>query len=932
MRKIILFCFLAIINVSLCLSQELTDKLPQDSKVIVGKLDNGMMYYIRENKVPEKRAEFTLVVNAGSVLEDEDQQGLAHFCEHMAFNGTKNFPKHDLISYMESIGMKFGAEVNAYTSFDETVYGITVPTDNEEFVDKGLLVLHDWASEILFESEEIKAESGVIHEEWRMHQGASFRMQEKMLNAIFNGSKYAKRTPIGLMEIVDNCNRDVITRFYKDWYRTDLMAVIIVGDFDAKSMESKIKNLFGKIKESENKRERVYETVPYNKEPIVAVAADKEAAGSQIIMFYKHPRTPEVTVADYRNGIVENLISLMLSNRLSELTQSENPPFVMAMTAIEDFIGPLKAFMSIGVMQNNDYKKCIEAIVNENNRMDQHGFTQSELDRVKTSILKQYEKAYNEREKQKSSSYVSEYQRHYLYPHTPFPGIEYEYNIIKKYIDAITLEEVNSIAKNQVTEENLGIIVMMPEKDGVKVPSEDEILKIYETAIQQKTEAYIDKTSDKPFIDKMPTKGKIAKVKKNKELAYETWTLKNGIKVVLKQTDFKDDEILFYAESWGGNSLISDADFISCKIASDVASESGMGDYDKTEFDKFMAGKNARLNTYIGQISDIMSGQSSVADFETLLQLIYVQFTKPRVSESAFKSYINKTKPLLDNSSLSPESVWQDSISWIFQNRNFRARALTSTILDEAKYNRVKSIYENRFNDPKNFTFYFVGNIDLKATKALIEQYIASLEGVERNETYKDLGIRHPKGKIEKAVAKGQDAKCMEICLFHGEVEYTQVNEIQLEGICQILTTKLLEEIREKESGVYSIGAYPSISKHPYSNYVIQIFYSCDPDREQELFTKILSIIDGLQKGRMVAEDMSKTIEKMKREYETNSRKNETWRSLLIDINNEVSIPSEYINYLNVVKEQITIENMTTAARKFLDNNNYVKVYLVPEK
>lgn len=932
MRKIFLVCFLAIISVSLCFSQELIDKLPQDQKVIVGKLDNGMTYYIRENKVPEKRAEFTLVVNAGAVLEDDDQQGLAHFCEHMAFNGTKNFPKHELINYMESIGMKFGAEVNAYTSFDETVYGITVPTDNEEFVDKGLLVLHDWASEISFEDQEIKDESGVIHEEWRMSQGASLRMQQKMLDAIFNGSKYAKRVPIGLMEIVDNCSPDVIKRFYKDWYRTDLMAVVIVGDFDGKVIENKIKDLFGKIKESDKKRERVYESIPDNKEPIIAVASDKEASGSQIMMLYKHPRKAEVTVADYREGLIENLISTMLSNRLSELTQTENPPFAMAVTAIEDFIGPLKAFMSVGMMQNNDYKRCLESIVLENNRMDQHGFTQTELDRVKKAFYKQFESAYNEREKEKSSSYVREYQSHFLFPHTPFPGIEYEFNIIKKHLDGITLQEVNDIAKKQVTEENLVIVVMMPEKEGVIVPTEEDVLKVYQESSKQKTEAYVDKTSDKPFIEKMPTKGKVAKVKKDKLLGSETWTLKNGITVVLKQTDYKDDEILFYAESWGGSSLISDKDYISCQIACDVANESGMGNYDKTEFDKYMSEKNARINLSINDVNDVISGQSTVADFETLLQLIYVQFTNPRISESAFKSYINKTKALLENNALSPESVWQDSISWLFGNRHFRSRALTPAVLDEAKYARVKNIFENRFSDPKNFTFYFVGNIDLKKAKPLIEQYIASLEGVERTETYKDLGIRPPKGKIEKPVLKGQDAKCMEICLFHGESEYNMINNLHLDALCEILTTKLLEEIREKESGVYSIGAYPSFSKEPYSRYVVQIFYSCDPAREKELFSKIMAIIDNLQKGNMTDSDIEKTIEKLKREYETNSRENRTWRNTLRSVQRGDITAENYINYLTILKEQINIENMTKAARNFLKADNYLKVYLLPEK
>lgn len=931
MRRLFFVCFLAIFSINFGFAQELSDKLPNDSKVLTGKLDNGMTYYIRANKVPEKRAEFTLVVNAGSICEDDDQQGLAHFCEHMAFNGTKNFPKHELVNYMESIGMKFGAEVNAYTIFDETVYGITVPTDNEEFVDKGLLVLHDWAAEVLYEEEEIKAESGVIHEEWRMHQGFQDRVQKKMFSSIFKNSKYENRSPIGLMEIVDNVSPDVIKRFYKDWYRPDLMAVVVVGDFDAKVMEQKIKNLFSQIKKADNPRKRETFDIPNNEKPIVTVLADKESPASMVMMMYKHLRKPEITVADYREGIMESMISSMMTNRLTELTLAENPPFAMAQSEIEDFIGSLKTFMNVGVMQNNDYKKCIEGIVIENNRVIQHGFAQTELDRTKSTILKQYEKMYNEREKQKSSSYVTEYQQHYLFPHTPYPGIEYEYNLVKKHIDGITLKEVNELAKKQITEENLVIMVIMPEKEGVKVPTEEEVLKIYNNARQEKTTAYIDKTSDKPFIAQMPKKGKVATVVKDKELGSETWTLKNGIKVVLKPTDFKDDEILFYAESWGGLSLISDKEYISADIACDVANESGMGDYDKTEFDKFMAGKNARLNTQITAIRDVLSGSSSKADLETLMQLIYVQFTKPRVTESAFNSYLNKTKPILDNNQLSPETVWQDSISWVFSNRNFRSRPLTSDVIDEAKFATVKKIFQNRFCDPKNFTFYFVGNIDMKTIKPLIELYIASLEGVERTENYKDLGIRPPKGVVSVPVRKGDADKCMEIDIFHGEVEYNQVNDIWLEGVCQILTTRLLDEIREKESGVYSIGAYPQLTKNPYSNYIIQIFYSCDPAREKELWGKILKIMDNMKNSTITDEDITKTIEKMKREYETESRENRTWRSLLANINTGTTTAQEYKNYLNAIKEQITKENMTAAAKKFFDLNNYVQVYLLPE-
>lgn len=931
LKNFVLFCFILFISISWSFAQELTDKLPQDPKVIVGTLNNGMKYYIRSNKFPENRGEFSIVVNAGSVLEDEDQQGLAHFVEHMAFNGTKNFPKNALVKYLESLGMKFGAEVNAYTSFDQTVYGITVPTDSADKVENGLLVLYDWASQILFEQEEVVAERGVIHEEWRLSQGAEHRIQEIVLKAAFKDSKYAERSPIGKMEIVDNAQAETLLRFYKDWYRPDLMAVVIVGDFDAKDMENKVKNLFGKIKKVENPRERPFFTIPNNEKPIVAVASDKELSQAAIQIYYKHPQEITTTVAGYRNDIMENMLSSMLSSRLSELTISDDPPFPYAMGGVSDFIGPIKVFMNVSMLQKNDYTKALNALIAENLRMVQHGFTQTELDREKNSTLKGYEKMFNEKDKTKSTNYLHEYQRNYLYPYEPFPGIEYEYELAKKHVPTITLEEINALAKTLINN-NAIVLLVMPEKEGVKVPTNEELTEIYNNAFKQTVTPYIDKVSDKPFIAKLPAKGKVAKTIKNKDIDTETWILKNGIKIVLKPTNFKDDEILMLAKSNGGSSLCDQKDVISAKIACDVAEESGMGDYDKIEFDKFISDKQISFNPYIGEISEGIYANSTISDFETLLQLIYVHFTKPKVSESAFNSYINKMKPLLEDQSLSPESVWQDSIGWIFSNRNPRRRALTPEILNEASFKRVKSIYENRFSDPKNFTFYFVGNLDLKKIKPLIEQYLGALQGVERTETYKDLGIRPPKGQVEKRVEKGIDAKCIEMIMFPGEVEYNQKNDIIVDALSKLLTQKLLEEIREKESGVYSISAYPQVSAKPYESYLIRIWFSCDPEREAELFEKIGKIINDLKAGTNFSEeDIAKTKEKLKREFEVQVKENSFWRNTLVDIEDGIYTVNDYKNYLKDV-EQVNQETMKAAAKKFLDLNNYIKIYLFPGK
>lgn len=933
MKKISFILLALIISVGSLFAQglELTDKLPKDPNVITGTLDNGMKYYIRSNVTPEKRAEFTLVVHAGSILEDEDQLGLAHFTEHMAFNGSKNFPKHDLIEYLESLGMKFGPEVNAYTSFDETVYGIKVPTDSAEYVDKGLLVLYDWASQLSLETEEIDAERGVIHEEWRMGQGAMDRMQRKFLSVLFHNSLYADRLPIGTMDVVDNCDPEALRRFYRDWYRPDLMAVVVVGDFDAKEMEQKVIKQFSQISKHENPRERFLADIPDHKETLVCVATDPESPVSMVEIFYKHPSKATETVADYREDIISMLLSSMLSNRLAELTLLENPPFAQGFGAYTDFIGPKAVFLSIGIVQNNDIEKTLKALVEENQRMDQHGFTATELEREKANLLKNIEKMYNERDKQKSESYVEEYKANFLPPHNPYPGIEYEYELFKKYIPEITLAEVNEFAAKMIIDENVVIVVMAPEKEGVVIPNEDEILAMYKEANSKTVDAYVDKVSDKPLISEMPAKGKVAKKAKNKDLDYETWTLKNGIKVVIKSTDFKDDEILFEAKSKGGYSLYEAQDDINGKYAASISDESGMGEFDKSELTKYMSGKNVYLRPYISETSEGLSGSSSVADFETLLQMIHVSFTNPKVTKSATASFINKEKGMLENAMLDPQSAWQDTLRWTLSSCHPRRQPVTPEMLDQVDYNRVRYIYKQRFGNPSDFTFYFVGNIDKKQAKKLIEQYLGSLPNVNRPENFTDLGIRPPKGVVEKTVYRGKDPKCVEIIAFHGDMDFTAENRLELDAICKILSTRLLEEIREKESGVYSIGAYPSSTNIPYENYNVSIFFSCDPEREEELVGKIFDIVESMKTDGIADKDIQKVVEKEKREFETNVKENSYWKRLLMEVESGTMSVDDYNSYLENVNK-ITIESMKAAAKKYLNTESYLRVKLLPEK
>ena len=931
MKKLLFGAIALLMAMNLSAQMELKDKIPFDESITHGKLENGMEYYIKSNPKPENRAELTLVVNAGAVLEDEDQQGLAHFNEHMAFNGTKNFPKHELVNYLESTGMKFGAEVNAYTGFDETVYGITIPMDNEEMLDKGLLVLHDWAHYVSLEGEEIDAERGVIHEEWRMGQGAMDRMMRVYLPKIFHNSQYANRLPIGLMDVVDNCEYDVLRRFYKDWYRPDLMAVVVVGDFDQDKMEQKVIDLFSEIPAKENPRERKMFDIPDHEETLVAIATDPEAPISMVQMYTKLPLMKLETVENYKDQMISTLISSMLSNRLKELTLLENPPFMQGYSAHTNFIGPKSVYMSLGIAQNNDIMGAMEALIKENQRAKQHGFTATELEREKNSLLKAMEKAYNERNKRESSSIVEELKSYYLYPHNPVPGIEYEYQLYQKYIPEITLEEVNEKMKSFIKKENTVIVVMLPEKEGVEIPTEKEVLAKYDEFSKIKVEPYVDKVVDKPLISRMPEAKPVAKESYDKKLDYTVWEFENGVRVLIKQTDFKDDEILFRAKSVGGSSLYGQKDDISADIAADVAVESGLGDFDRTELDKYLSDKNVRLTPYIGESTEGLNGSCSASDLETMLQMTYLYFTNVRVSESAFNSYINKTKALLENQMIDPQNAWQDTIRTTMASNHPRRRPLSPELLDEASYKRISYIMKSRFGDPGNFTFYFTGNINPEEAKPLFEKYLGGLPTVSREETFVNLGIDPPAGVVDKPVYKGQDPKSMVVIQFHGNMDYTVENRLELRAISKVLSTKLLEEIREKKSGVYTIGAYPNADRIPEAEYGVTIFFSCDPDRVDELTEGVFAEIEKLQQNGPTDVDLNKVIQKETRELETNMKENRFWMNKLQDIEDGSMKSKDLLDYQKYI-DKLNNKSLQEAAVKYFDKDNYVRVVLRPEQ
>ena len=902
---------------------DLKQELPRDPGVVYGVLDNGMTYYIRHNETPKNRAELTIITRAGSIQENESQRGLAHFCEHMSFNGTKHFPKHELVDFLERTGMKFGADVNAYTIFDETVYGITVPLDSANFLEKGLLVLHDWSGFATMEDEEIDAERGVIHEEWRMHQGAQFRLQDTLFNLIFKDSKYAVRSTIGLMSVVDECPYDTLRQFYHDWYKPERQAIVIVGDFDAKEVEASIKKLFSDIPKSTNSRKYVQEVIPDNEKPLIAVLTDKEMSQTAVQMFVKKPRFIMKTVEDYRTSMSHNLYNQMINDRLKELTQKDNPPFVYGAAGYSEFIGPLDAYMSIAATKADGILAGAQALFEENYRVIQHGFTATELDRAKKSMMKTIEKAYNNRDKQKSSSYVDEYKANFLMSHAPIPGMENEYKYYKEYLNTISLEEVNKLASEWFTEKNMVIIAMAKQIEDL----------LYKTKAKQ-FEPYVDKVATRPLFEdaKLITKtGKITSEKDIDAFGAKELILDNGIKIIVKPTTNKDDEILMTSYSNGGYSVYGQEDDISSKIATDIIIESGLNGFDKTELDKLLSDKNASVHPFINELSEGMSGNSSIEDFETMLQLTHLYFVKPRYDKTAYASYMSRMKSALEDKSLSPENAFQDSLKVAIANHNKRARPMSAKLLDEADYKRVHKIYRERFEDPSSFTFFFVGNIDLEKAKPLFEKYLGSLDNISKDETWKDLGIDYPKGKVDVKAIKGTEPKSIVLIQLNHDFDYNQKDRAIIKLLGKALSISLIDTVREKYGIVYSIGAYPNYDKLPTASASMSVYFPCGPDNIEQATKETFEIFDDVIANGVSEVNLNKAKQQLLKEYETNLKENNYWLKTLKNYY-FFNIPQKEFDAYSKIVSSVTEKDIKKAAKKYLNNDNYIRVSLVPEK
>ena len=903
--------------------------LPLDPAVRFGTLDNGLSFYIRENRRPENRAELRLVVNAGSLQEDPDQLGLAHFVEHMAFNGTENFEKQELVDYLERIGMRFGPDINAYTSFDETVYMLQIPTDDDEIEKTAFQILEDWAGGVTFEGEEIDKERGVVVEEWRLGRGANGRIRDQQLPVMFHGSRYADRLVIGEKEILEGAPYDAFRRFYEDWYRPDLMAVIAVGDFDADEIEKHIREHFSGLENPSSPRERVEYPVPDHEETLSSIVTDPEATGIRVTVGFKREANPTLTRSDLRRSLIDSLYHGMMIARLQELTLLPDPPFQFGFAA-SGWLGRTKSMYQIfAAVKDGGVERGLETLLEEAKRVETHGFLDTELERAKTDVLRSIDRAFEERDKQESRRFASQYVQHFL-EGDALPGIELSRELYHELIPGITLEEINSRADQWITDENRVILVSGPETESAGIPTEVEVLSVFDRAATRATEPWVDRTRDEPLVSELPEPGRVVSESFVEELGAHRWELSNGVVVLLKPTDFKNDEVLLRGYSPGGHSLVDDESYLSATQASSIAGQMGLGNFDAIELDKALTGKVAGARSFIGELSEGISGSASPQDLETLFQLVSLQFVGLRRDESAFQSYLSTTRGFLENQAASPNYQFSKRFSEVASQNHPRREFLTLEKLDQVSLDRAMAVYRDRFADASDFIFTLVGNFDLQDIREPVELWLGGLPSTNREENWRDIGVRAPDGQQRFEVRSGIEPKASVRLVFHSDAPWGIQEQQNVSSMGEVLRIQLREVLREDLGGVYGVRVSASLSREPRERFNLVVSFSCDPERTQELLDAVFAEIDKLRDTGPNEGNVAKVQESQRRSRETNLRENRFWLSILSSYERWGTDPAEFERFEERIGA-VTDEVVKATAQKYLGGEDYILGVLLPE-
>ncbi len=904
--------------------------LPFDHEVKTGKLENGFQYFIRKNEEPKDRVTMYLATKVGSILESEQELGLAHFMEHMNFNGLKHFPKNELVNYLQSAGVRFGSDLNAYTGFDQTVYQLPIPSDDPELLKNGLQVLRDWAQDALLTDEEIDKERGVVLEEMRGGRGAQQRMRDQYLPIMLNNSLYSNRLPIGTEEIIKNFSYDVLRDFHKKWYRPDLQALIIVGDVDLEAIEAEVRRLFGDLKSPENPPERVEHKVPLlDKNQFIAVT-DPEMTYTLGQISIKHKEEKVETVRDFRRSILKSVYNTMLNARLSELSQSANPPFIQANVGIGGFLGGLDAYTAFFAAKPNEFENGFKALVRELERVQKYGFTETEFGRAIVAIQKNNETAYIERDKKKSDSYVNRYLNFYL-EDSPALSNEDSYKLYNQLLPTLTLKEVEEIGKEFYVDTNRDVIIMAPDKEKENLPDEQRVNTWFDEIEGEEISAYEDKVSDLPLLSKEPPAGNVASVKAMETIEAKELTLSNGVRVVLKPTTFKNDEILISAFSPGGTSLYGDDDYFSAAQAASLVNSSGVGQLNTIELRKYMTGKNVNISPYINERSEGVSGYTDKEGLNTAFELIYGYFTEPRIEDDIFQSIITRSLSMISNQESDPNFVFRKSILESLYNGSIRRVPISEEGIKQIDKERALAIYRERFADASDFVFTIVGSFTEEDIKPYLEKYLAALPVLDRKEQSKDLGLYEPEKGFEKIVRKGQEEKANVMLTYYGDYTYSEIENLNMNALERVLSIKLIERLREEESGVYGTGARSSTSKEPKNRYSFTVSFGTGVDRYESLIASALDEINKVKQNGPLASDLEKFKIEQKRQLELSLKENKFWMGQISGAYQREEDPT-YINRYLEDLEKVSAESIKEVANKYLKEEKLFKFILLPDE
>ena len=905
--------------------------LPADPAVRTGRLPNGFTYYLRRNGEPAKRVLLYLVNNVGSVLEDDDQQGLAHFMEHMNFNGTKHFPGNTLVDYLQKAGVRFGADLNAHTSYDETVYELPLPTNDSAMVPAGLRIMRDWAQEATLDSLEIEKERGVVLEEERLGKGAADRMSRQYLPTVFNGSRYASRQPIGVDSILRHFKPETIRRFHHDWYRPDLQALIVVGDIDVDAVERQVKEQFATLVNPPAERKWTQYAVPLERRTTFQVVTDKEQPVTSIQVMYKHPISPLRTTGDLRALIERALLSRMLNaRRFAELSPLPDPAFLNVGMGIESFHAGMAMFTFSVTAKAGRMDSAFSQGWAVLQRIRRYGFTQGELERAKVSLLSNEQQVYDERDKTPSAEFVHDYLENFLHGQA-YISIPWEYHFEKDVLPAIHVEDINNLALSWLGGTDEDILVLAPEQDKDKLPGQTQIAAWTRAVENSPMTAYKDGGSGASLLASLPTGGKIVKTETDPALHTTTLTLGNGIRVILKPTDFKNDEILFEGFRPGGTSLYNDADYPNAATAAGYIGGFGVGNFTPVQLSQLMSGRQVSTSAFIASREEGMSGRSSGKDLETALQLLYLQATAPRKDTQLFRTYLENSREALPNRYISPANVFRDTMSYFLGGYSFRSSPPSLKKLDRLSLDRMYAIYKERLGDASGSTFVFVGSFDVDSISPLLARYLGALPAIEKPTAARNLSNPIPAGRWEKKVYKGREDKATVNMIISGPKDDTPLDDMLLKALGQILQMKLIDHIREQESQVYSPQVKMSTEKYPHSQFALEIGFGCAPANAEHVMDLVRGDIAGLRSAGITDEYVEKYKAAYSKTLEVAKTSNDFWLAWLIKSVQDKEDPDAILER-EKLQEQVTPAALRAAADKYFTGNNEIRFVLLPEK